>query len=126
MRTEFHSSFSLSCRYVTPIRVNPSRDRVKVEPNPANPANWDNARLREFLGKKTGGSVDLEVLCPFESGLQLLRLPDAEFVRRILEANPKFGEKRAKTVYADFWSKLIDARTLARKQKMKKKKDTNK
>ena len=42
----------------------------QVEPNPANPANWSNERLREWVTRRSKGRIDPDKLCPFESGMQ--------------------------------------------------------
>ena len=43
----------------------------QVEPNPANPANWSNERLREWVRRRSKGRIDPDKLCPFESGMQV-------------------------------------------------------
>ena len=43
----------------------------KVEPNPANPANWSNEKLREWVVRRSKGRIDPDKLCPFESGMQV-------------------------------------------------------
>jgi kinesin family protein 2/24 len=75
-------------RYVAPIKQG-GHNRRKVAPDPNNPGNWDNARLRAWVEKVSRGAVKPETLCPWESGRQLLRLPEADFLRRVMEGNPK-------------------------------------
>ena len=63
-------------RYVTPLKIGQTNlEKVKI--NPDNPANWDNDKLRNFVQEKTKGSIDPELFCPFESGMQILRIPEA-------------------------------------------------
>ena len=109
-------------RYVGPIKQG-NHNRKKVEVDPRNPSNWDNAKLRSWLAGpgSNGLKIKLDLLCPFESGRQILRLPEADFIRRITEGNPKITEKAAKAVYEKLWAKLVDARTRERKKKVKAK-----
>jgi kinesin family protein 2/24 len=108
-------------RYVTPLKIGQS-NREKIVANPKNPANWDNSVLRKWVKcKGLKDILDPEILCPFESGLQILRLPEVEFVERVLKAAPGWGEKMAKAFYVSLWKLLIDARTADRKQKLKPK-----
>ena len=80
-------------RYVTPLKIGQTNlEKVKI--NPENPANWDNEKLRNFVKEKTKGSIDPDLFCPFESGMQILRIPEAAFVQRILKINPNWTEKR--------------------------------
>jgi hypothetical protein len=67
----------------------------------------------------SNGKVDPQILCPFESGMQILRLPETEFLDRVMKSNPKIGEKKAKVFYTALWKLLIDARTRERKEKLK-------
>ena len=107
-------------RYVTPLKIGQTNlEKVKI--NPDNPANWDNEKLRNFVQEKTKGSIDPELFCPFESGMQILRIPEAAFVERILKINPNWTEKRALAFHGHLWKLLIDCRTKDRKQKLKPK-----
>ena len=107
-------------RYVTPLKIGQTNlEKVKI--NPDNPAHWDNEKLRNFVKDKTKGSIDPELFCPFESGMQILRIPEAAFVERILKINPNWTEKRALAFHGHLWKLLIDCRTKDRKQKMKPK-----
>ena len=93
--------------------------RQKVLTHADNPAGWDNVTLRHWVTSHSKGQVDSDVLCPFESGMQILRLPETEFMARVMKSNPKIGEKRAKIFYMSLWKLLIDARTRERKEKLK-------
>merc|ERR1712059_22773 len=63
--------------------------------------------------------IDVETLCPWESGRQLLRLPEVEFLERIVENNQGIEAPKAKQFYDKLWGVLIDAQTKERKAKMK-------
>jgi len=106
-------------RYAAPIRVGAS-NRVKAKPNPDNPASWSNAQLREWVLKASNNGVDPEKLCPWESGMQVLRVPETDFIGRTMDGSD-WGEKRAKAFYVKLWKLLIDARTAERKEKLKQK-----
>lgn len=92
---------------------------TQIEPNPNNPANWTNNTLRDWVQTKSNGKINPEVLCPFESGMQLLRIPETEFLERVMTSNPNIGEKKAKVFYTSLWQLLIDARTVERKTKLR-------
>ncbi len=106
-------------RYVTPLKIGQAQKDTKSDFNPKNPANWTNAQLREWTTEQTNGKMDLEKFCPFESGMQILRVPEADFVCKAIEAHPSWSEKAALSFYKKLWGLLIDARTKNRKQKLK-------
>ena len=49
----------------------------------------------------------------------MLRIPETEFIGRILEHHPEVGEKAAKLFYVALWKLLIDARSKERKTKVR-------
>ena len=105
-------------RYVAPLKIGQTREKVK--PNPENPANWSHEELVNWLKLASNNHIDLATLCPYESGMQILKMPETSFVERVIKAtDSKWGEKRATEFYTQLWSKLIDARTQDRKKKMK-------
>ena len=107
-------------RYVAPLKIGQTREKVK--PNPENPANWSHEELVNWMKLASNNQIDLEILCPYESGMQILKMPETSFVERVIKAtDSKWGEKRATEFYTQLWSKLIDARTQDRKKKMKSK-----
>ena len=53
--------------------------------------------------------------------MQILRLPEADFIERAMLACPAFSEKTALEFHKSLWRLLIDARTKDRKAKMKSK-----
>ena len=63
------------------------------------------------------GKVNPKVLCPWETGRQILSLPEAEFLSRII--SKKMGEKAAKDFYLSLWKLFIDSRNRDRKAKMR-------
>ena len=110
-------------RYVAPIKV--GEPKVKVAPNPDNPANWDNATLRNWVQVESCGKIDSDILCPVESGMQMLRMAEPEFLARLMRSSPTMTEKGAKKFYTKLWSLLIDIRTLERRAKTERKKPGN-
>ncbi|KAI8807855.1 P-loop containing nucleoside triphosphate hydrolase protein [Cladochytrium replicatum] len=104
-------------RYVQPLKIDIPRVPVPSGPDPKNPMTWNNTYLREWVTKRDA-SILPDILCPFESGKQILRLPEGEFLERCLRC-PGVEEKRAKAFYVKLWSLLIDARTADRKKKLK-------
>ncbi|KXS15946.1 P-loop containing nucleoside triphosphate hydrolase protein [Gonapodya prolifera JEL478] len=104
-------------RYIQPLRVPPPKPAQPSAPNPKNPSTWTNAYLRTWIARAYP-AVDPNLLCPHESGRQILRLPEGDFLARCLRS-PGVTPKRAKAVYIKLWGLLIDARTADRKKKLK-------
>ena len=76
---------------------------------------------------KSKGKVDPDQLCPYESGMQILRLPEIEFMKRVLhDPSNEWSEKAVKVFYLSLWKLLIDARTTERRNKLKPKNSTRK
>ena len=71
------------------------------------------------MKKTSNNNVDPEILCPFESGKQILRIPESDFIERILSdpANT-WGEKKVKQFDLKLWKILIDAKTKERRKKI--------
>ena len=72
------------------------RNRVKEVLNPKNPANWDNEKFSDWVHRTSKGRIDPLVLCPYETGRQMLRLPETEFLDRVMSAGKNVSEKWAK------------------------------
>eukprot|EP00092_Neocalanus_flemingeri_P034043 GFUD01037022.1.p1 GENE.GFUD01037022.1~~GFUD01037022.1.p1 ORF type:complete len:627 (+),score=181.38 GFUD01037022.1:64-1944(+) len=106
-------------RYVAPIKMG-VKNMTKIIPDPKSPASWSNEKLVEWVKKASNGKIDPLTLCPWESGKQLLSLPEAEILKRITVNNPKLSEARAKDFYTRLWKLLVEARTKERKTKLKK------
>jgi hypothetical protein len=68
-------------RYVAPIKLG-AQNREKIVADTLNPANWSNQEVAAWVVANSRGRVDPATLCPWESGRQLLRLPEIEFLRR--------------------------------------------
>ena len=81
------------------------------------------ARANNFLKEKNQlcfeGKVKPKTLCPWETGKQLLSLPESELLSR-LQADG-LPEKQAKEFYLSLWKLFIDARTKQRDSKLKAK-----
>jgi len=103
-------------RYVAPIKQG-MKNRSKVEPDRRNPVNWDNEELSHWVTNKSKGKVDPKVLCPWETGRQILSITEADFLSRII--SKKMGEKAAKEFYLSLWKLFIDSRNRDRKAKMR-------
>ena len=117
MPTFVDNSMTLNTlRYVAPIKEG-MKNKTKVEPDPKNPMHWDNDQLRDWFHVTSKGLVDAKIMCPYETGRQILRIPEVEFLGRLMASNPDIGDKRAKAIYDKLWAKLIDARVADRKKK---------
>jgi len=110
-------------RYVTPIKAG-LKNRTKVISNPDNPATWSNEKISEWVENESNGKISSEKLCPWESGKQLLSLPESEILQRIMEGNKMIGEKKAKDFYLRLWKLLVDARMKERNEKKRMNKRT--
>merc|ERR1719193_2486720 len=82
--------------------------------------NWSHDTLVAWVEKiYVNPKVDPKVLCPFETGRQILRMPEIEFLRRVTASNPSIGPKKAKEYYTKLWVTFIDVRTADRRRKAK-------
>lgn len=69
-------------RYVTPIKIG-AKEKIKapnLKPDPKNPATWDHDELVFWIHKYSGGKVDCEKFCPYETGRQIMSIPPAKFM----------------------------------------------
>ncbi|KAJ3412363.1 hypothetical protein HDV05_000837 [Chytridiales sp. JEL 0842] len=106
-------------RYIAPLKVSPPKNALP--PNPDDPAQWSNETLRSWVINIQGSRLKKvlpDVLCPTESGKQLLRLPEAVFIDRCCECEGVTA-KYAKDFYLKLWKLLIDARTKVKTEKMR-------
>ena len=55
--------------------------------------------------------LDVMTFCPYETGKQILSIPETEFLHRLMDCKYKLEEKRAKYIYDTLWGVLIDFRT---------------
>jgi hypothetical protein len=82
-------------RYIAPIKIGAKEKvKAKITPNDKNnPATWDNAFLSAWVknyhkGEKCHkGKVSPEIFCPFETGMQILAIPEPEFLQRLYDQN---------------------------------------
>ncbi|KAJ3091054.1 hypothetical protein HDU96_003159 [Phlyctochytrium bullatum] len=103
-------------RYVGPLKVSlPSTGPPAHDPS--NPSTWTNADLRAWVVAVAPPNVNVDTLCPTESGKQAIRMGEAEFLRRCMVTG--CGEKAAKKFYLKLWKLVVDARTRTRDAKMK-------
>lgn len=69
-------------RFVAPIKIG-AKEKLHnehLDEDPANPATWTNELLRAWCDKYSKGKVDVEKFCPYESGKQILSIPETEFI----------------------------------------------
>ena len=98
-------------RYITPIKIT-AKEKVKfVMPvnDEGNPATWDHDFLVKWTTTYSKGKVDPEKFCPFESGRQIMSIPESEFKHRLYEQ--KISEMAADKMYKCLWGKVVDARS---------------
>lgn len=103
-------------RFMGPLKVQSSVTRPRPINSPDDPATWDNETLRNWV-TATYPKVCPDILCPTESGKQLCRIPEGEFIERCMRCDG-VTEKKAKAFYLKLWRLLVDARTKQRAQKM--------
>ncbi|EAN83077.1 putative Kinesin-13 6 [Trypanosoma cruzi] len=101
-------------RYASLLAVSPPA-RV-VADDPEDPNGFDRKQALEFLVRCSRGRVtEPESILPEGDGRTLVHIPEAEFIRRILESHSNITEKGAKQIYTSIWQKVVDARTRGRK-----------
>ncbi|CEH12287.1 Kinesin-like protein [Ceraceosorus bombacis] len=78
---------------------------------------WPNDKIIAYFEKKCGADLSqAHLIAPYENGATLARVPEQEFVDRIIKATQgKWGHLRARKVYIEWWGRVVDARTLQRK-----------
>ena len=114
-----HFQTKNTLRYVTPIKIG-AKEKVKNKnslPDEKNPASWDNQMLVDFLNKFSNNRIDTKKFCPWERGVDILSIPQQEFIQRLLDQ--EFTEKQALQVYIKIWGLNVDARTAIYKTKAK-------
>ena len=118
-----HVQTKNTLRYVTPLKIG-SKEKVKTknfEPDEMNPATWTNQMLVDFLNKFSKNRIDTQKFCPWERGIDILSIPQQNFIQRLLDQN--FTEKQAQQVYIKIWSMNVDARTATQRNKAKVEKE---
>ncbi|ORY44460.1 P-loop containing nucleoside triphosphate hydrolase protein [Rhizoclosmatium globosum] len=100
-------------RYVSPLKVEVPPITEAASPN--DPVSWSNTKLQEWV-KQNSTQIDPAVLCPTETGKQLLKLPEATFIDRCCEC-PGVSPVAAKKFYTKFWRLVVLARTKIRQDR---------
>lgn len=111
-------------RFIVPIKVGGEikRDPSKFKPNPKNPMTWDNKMLREWIHDNFP-NIDLDLFVPFETGMQLMSLPQQVIIQRLLDQ--KVSKLRAVWLVDNLGHQVSAARTEQNKKMMKVKKMTD-
>ncbi|KAL0232665.1 hypothetical protein GEMRC1_011412 [Eukaryota sp. GEM-RC1] len=100
-----------SLRYAAPMRVVSQGAKRNVYVDPKDPASYEPEKLARWVSKFSNELVD-PVVFEGMSGMQVLRLTEADFISRCL--TDRFSEKQAKLLYTKLWGKAIDCRTKRR------------
>ncbi|KAJ1550255.1 hypothetical protein HK096_007902, partial [Nowakowskiella sp. JEL0078] len=97
-------------RYATSLFYMPPRIIEKGDMK--NPWNWSHEEVLKYLREACGTLIeDPALVCPTESGAQFCRIPENEFINRLITAsNEKINYKRARAIYLSFWKEIVDAR----------------
>ncbi|AYU83277.1 Kinesin-13 6 [Leishmania donovani] len=102
-------------RYASMLAVTPPSKVLAPDPN--DPNNYTREQALDFLVKVSHGNItEPEYILPEGDGRTLVHIPEAEFIRRIVESHPHIPEKKAKLIYTAVWKRVVDARTKGRKQ----------
>lgn len=111
--------------YVSQLRIPiPKEFLSQAKANsPKSPATWDHAYTQKWIARHSKKQIDPKILAPTETGAQLCRVPEGEFMRRVM-ACPGNGMRSiyAKKFYDDLWELLILARCSSRAENSSKKK----
>ncbi|KAI9105625.1 P-loop containing nucleoside triphosphate hydrolase protein [Phlyctochytrium arcticum] len=121
-----------TARFLADLHLQPSLTRLRRnnDPNsatstaedndddedPKNPSTWSPSTLHTWIQKEYPQILP-SVLCPYESGKQLMRLPEGIFMERCMSCEG-VTEKRAKAFYLKLWRMVVDCRTKGRKEKL--------
>lgn len=96
-------------QYVGPLKMAPP---AIPKLNPKDPSNWTHTAMQLWITTNSTKIIP-SILCPIESGRQLLRLPESVFIQRCMDCG--VGEKASKVFYLKLWKLMVDARTESRK-----------
>ena len=118
-------------RYAASLMVTPAK-LVQQTVDKDDVTYWSHEQFIAWLTRVCGSSLKSPLLvAPYENGLSMSKVPEGEFIARIIDASEgKIGERRAKDIYLKFWDLMIKARTkkrvedkkqwsMARKSKLK-------
>ncbi|KAL5339414.1 P-loop containing nucleoside triphosphate hydrolase protein [Aspergillus crustosus] len=91
-------------RYAEMLRVALPKTKKAVEYDPAVPSTWSNKDVKNYIKLQSGyPSITPYDLAPTETGLQLLRLPIEEIIKRSL-GTPDITEEQARAFHAKLWA----------------------
>ena len=86
-------------RYAETLRVPAPKAQVVLMPRVNAPGTWSNKNLRRWIDKNSGEPpISSQFLAPSESGNQLCKLPEDEFISRCLKT-PNVTQAQAHAVY---------------------------
>jgi kinesin family protein 2/24 len=102
-------------RYASALLLVPQR-LVVQEPDPRDVTYWSNARVLEWLAKYGGAAlVRPQDVAPYEDGLALSRVPEADFMARLQRGSDgALQGESARRLYLKWWRIVIASRTLAK------------
>lgn len=116
LRDARHSINTL--RYASLLAVAPPSTVVNYSPD--DPNGWGREEALSFLFKASRERLTHpEYVLPEGDGRALVHIPEAEFLRRVVESHPSITEKSAKMIYTELWKAVVDARTKTRYQPKK-------
>ena len=74
-------------RFIVPIKVGSGlkKNIEHLKPDKLNPVTWDNKMLRDWCNQYSKSKVDCDKFCPYESGKQILAIPEQEFIQRLMQ-----------------------------------------
>ncbi|TLD32255.1 diatom spindle kinesin 1 [Venturia nashicola] len=94
-------------RYAEMLRVAVPHSNV-LKFDKERPITWSNEDAQEWISKNSGTpAINPKILAPFESGAQLIRIPQPEFVQRCLKT-PGVNELQAQAFFEKVWRQHID------------------
>jgi kinesin family protein 2/24 len=103
-------------RYASSLLAVVPRSTVLIDSDPTNVFQWSHEDTLVWLQQAVGRTIsDPRLVLPFENGWTLSKIPEQEFIRRLMiSSDGRIGEKRARSVYLDFWQKVVSSRTKKR------------
>ncbi|KAG8338972.1 Microtubule binding Kinesin motor domain [Trypanosoma vivax] len=87
-----------------------------IADDPDDPNGFDRQQALSFIQHCSRGRITHpECILPEGDGRTLVHIPEAEFIRRLMNSHSNISEKVAKQIYTSIWQKVVDARTKGRK-----------
>ncbi|KAH7310490.1 P-loop containing nucleoside triphosphate hydrolase protein [Stachybotrys elegans] len=97
-------------RYAEMLRVEVPKPAAAAAYDAASPSTWSNSQLRRWIADNSGSpAISDFYLAPFETGKQLIQLPEAEFTSRCLQT-PGVTSDQAAAFWTKFWSLHVDSK----------------